>query len=264
VTALLSSRGTVDVPERLDALATVIELADGRLDAASLDEARGVLQRAASGCACPPTTPSSRWPARPAAASPRCSTPWRARTCRVRACAARRPRRRTPACGAAPTGPRACSSASACAAAPPRCSTRTRRSSTAWSVVDLPDFDSTERANRATADRLLQLVDLFVWVVDPQKYADGVLHEDYLRPLAGHADVTVFAFNQIDRIDRDQLAQCRSDLDRLLVQDGLGGARVVSTSARTGEGLPSCARCWRRLSRRGRRVRRRIAATSTG
>ncbi|MDN5804202.1 MAG: 50S ribosome-binding GTPase, partial [Microlunatus sp.] len=38
-------------------------------------------------------------------------------------------------------------------------------------LLDLPDHDSTEISHRLQADRLVQLVDVLVWVVDPQKYA---------------------------------------------------------------------------------------------
>ena len=104
-------------------------------------------------------------------------------------------------------------------------------------LVDLPDHDSRDLTHRAQVDRLLELVDLFVWVVDPQKYADAVLHEAYLRPLAAHAAVTVVAFNQVDRVDVAQAGECLADLRRLLAADGLAAARVVVTSARTGEGI---------------------------
>src|SRR5689334_16667947 len=46
-------------------------------------------------------------------------------------------------------------------------------------LLDLPDFDSVEEAHRLEVDRLLDLVDLMVWVLDPQKYADKVVHERY-------------------------------------------------------------------------------------
>ena len=67
-------------------------------------------------------------------------------------------------------------------------------------LLDLPDHDSTVAAHRAEVDRLLDLVDLFVWVLDPQKYADAALHERYLRPLAGHRDVMLVVLNQVDRL----------------------------------------------------------------
>ena len=67
-------------------------------------------------------------------------------------------------------------------------------------LLDLPDHDSTQAAHRQEVDRLVRVVDVFVWVVDPQKYADAALHHDYLRRFAGHADVTVVVLNQIDTI----------------------------------------------------------------
>src|SRR6266516_1738074 len=48
-------------------------------------------------------------------------------------------------------------------------------------LLDLPDFDSLAAAHRVEVDRLLTLVDLMVWVTDPQKYADQVIHDEYLR-----------------------------------------------------------------------------------
>jgi len=54
-------------------------------------------------------------------------------------------------------------------------------------LIDLPDYDSVERAHRARVDEVLPKVDAVCWVLDPQKYNDRVLHEDYLRPLAHHA-----------------------------------------------------------------------------
>ena len=53
-------------------------------------------------------------------------------------------------------------------------------------LLDLPDHDSTEIDHRMEVDRLVQLVDMLVWVVDPQKYADAAIHDRYLKPLAQH------------------------------------------------------------------------------
>ncbi len=105
-------------------------------------------------------------------------------------------------------------------------------------LLDLPDHDSTVAGHRLQVDRLVQMVDLFVWVVDPQKYADAALHEHYLRPLAAHAAGTVLALNQIDRITPAEANSCRDDLRRLLDSEGLAAARVLTVSALTGEGLP--------------------------
>src|SRR5688500_11156011 len=63
-------------------------------------------------------------------------------------------------------------------------------------LLDLPDFDSRELSHRAEAERILELVDVFVWVTDPQKYADARLHDDYLRAMSTHDAVTVIVLNQ--------------------------------------------------------------------
>jgi putative protein kinase ArgK-like GTPase of G3E family len=104
-------------------------------------------------------------------------------------------------------------------------------------LLDLPDFDSVEVSHRLEVERLLELVDLVVWVVDPQKYADAALHERYLRPLAGYEGAMVVVLNQADVLSPNALEACRADLRRLLGEDGLAGIRVLATSARTGEGL---------------------------
>ncbi len=104
-------------------------------------------------------------------------------------------------------------------------------------LLDLPDHDSTAQAHREIVDRLVELVDQFVWVVDPQKYADAALHDRYLRPLAAHADVMVIALNQIDRVAEAERPRMVADLRRLLDSEGLDSAPVVAVSAVTGDGI---------------------------
>ncbi|MDI9629684.1 MAG: 50S ribosome-binding GTPase [Acidobacteriota bacterium] len=106
-------------------------------------------------------------------------------------------------------------------------------------LVDLPDHDSTETAHRQEVDRLVKLVDMLIWVVDPQKYADAALHNNYLKPLAGHADVMLVVLNQADRLTGDQLRQTMRDLRKLLDSEGLGEAPLVAASALTGLGVES-------------------------
>ncbi|MFF3122545.1 GTPase [Streptomyces sp. NPDC057908] len=111
-------------------------------------------------------------------------------------------------------------------------------------LVDLPDHDSAAAGHRDQVDRVLALVDAVIWVVDPEKYADAALHERYLRPLAGHAEITFVVLNQIDRLPGDAADQVLDDLRRLLDEDGMAlgehgepGATVMSLSALTGEGV---------------------------
>src|SRR3954454_24066156 len=102
-------------------------------------------------------------------------------------------------------------------------------------LLDLPDFDSIEAAHRAEVDRLVRRVDLLVWVVDPQKYADAALHEGYLRPMAGHAAAMLVVLNQVDLL-AGQGEPAREDLRNVLGEHGLGDVPVLALSARTGEG----------------------------
>ncbi|MFF8604613.1 GTPase [Streptomyces sp. NPDC015346] len=111
-------------------------------------------------------------------------------------------------------------------------------------LIDLPDHDSAVTAHRDQVDRILALVDAVIWVVDPEKYADAALHERYLRPLAGHAEVTFVVLNQIDRLGAEAADLVLDDLRRLLDEDGVAlgehgepGATVLALSALTGEGV---------------------------
>jgi energy-coupling factor transporter ATP-binding protein EcfA2 len=99
-------------------------------------------------------------------------------------------------------------------------------------LLDLPDFDSVERGHRLEVDRLLGLVDLVVWVVDPQKYGDRVLHNAYLRQFRRHHDITVVVLNQADRLSPSDADIVLTDLRRLLELDGLGGVPTLATSAK--------------------------------
>jgi GTP-binding protein EngB required for normal cell division len=99
-------------------------------------------------------------------------------------------------------------------------------------LLDLPDFDSIERGHRLEVDRLLGLVDQIVWVVDPQKYGDRILHQAYLSQFRSHADVTIVVLNQADRLTAADTEVVLTDLKRLLEDDGLTGAPVLATSAK--------------------------------
>ncbi|MFF5141985.1 GTPase [Streptomyces sp. NPDC013157] len=111
-------------------------------------------------------------------------------------------------------------------------------------LIDLPDHDSAAVQHRAQVDRILKLVDAVIWVVDPEKYADAVLHERYLRPMAGHAEVMFIVLNQTDRLPGEATDLVLDDLRRLLDDDGIAlgeygdpGATVLALSALTGDGV---------------------------
>ncbi len=104
-------------------------------------------------------------------------------------------------------------------------------------LMDLPDHDSTEVSHHLEVDRLVELADLLVWVVDPQKYADAALHDRYLAPYATHAGVMLIVLNHIDTIAPDKRQGMVDDVKRLLALDGLASVKVIPISAREGIGV---------------------------
>jgi GTP-binding protein EngB required for normal cell division len=127
-------------------------------------------------------------------------------------------------------------------------------------LLDLPDVDSVAAGNRLTADRLVEQVDVLIWVLDPQKYADGALHDRYLKPLAGHAGVMLIVLNQIDRLSAAAREGCLTDLRALLTREGLGSVPVRAVSARTGEGLAELRADLAARSAAKREAERRLSA----
>lgn len=104
-------------------------------------------------------------------------------------------------------------------------------------VLDLPDHDSIRLDHKATVDRLVQRVDVLVWVLDPQKYAQGILHRGYLKDLRQHAEVQVVALNKTDELAASERDACITDLRRILASEGLGKVPIHAISATEGTGL---------------------------
>ncbi|MFD3684125.1 GTPase [Nocardiopsis sp. NPDC058631] len=104
-------------------------------------------------------------------------------------------------------------------------------------LLDLPDHDSVRSMHTAEADRLIGSVDLLVWVLDPQKYADAAVHHRYLAKMAGHGAVTVAVLNQVDKVQPDELEELLTDLRRLLESESGVHPRVITTSTVTDQGI---------------------------
>jgi GTP-binding protein EngB required for normal cell division len=104
-------------------------------------------------------------------------------------------------------------------------------------LLDLPDFDSTRVENREIVQRMVGMVDVLVWVMDPQKYADAAVHNDFLRPMATHGAVTLVVLNQTDKLGAPDAAAVLDSLEGILARDGLGTVRVLGASALTGDGV---------------------------
>lgn len=115
-------------------------------------------------------------------------------------------------------------------------------------LLDLPDFDSVATENRRVVDRLAGQVDVLIWVVDPQKYADQVIHRDYLRPLAHQRSVTLVVLNQVDLLAPGDLNRVVASLRQLLDADGLDQAPIFPVSALTGSGIGELRRAVRKIA----------------
>ncbi|MBM6589956.1 GTPase [Brevibacterium sp. RIT 803] len=105
-------------------------------------------------------------------------------------------------------------------------------------LLDLPDHDSTAVKHRVESDRLVGLVDVVFWVVDPQKYADFSLHSEYLAKLAENSANMVVVLNQVDKLSDEEQKAAADHLQKLLVEDGLTDTKVHLTSAVTRDGVP--------------------------
>jgi GTPase Era involved in 16S rRNA processing len=98
-------------------------------------------------------------------------------------------------------------------------------------LLDLPDHDSTEVSHHLEVDRLVKLADLLIWVLDPQKYADAAIHDRYFKPFASHAGVMLVVLNHVDTVPEGRRDAMLADVRRLLDNDGLGAVPVLAASA---------------------------------
>lgn len=104
-------------------------------------------------------------------------------------------------------------------------------------LLDLPDFDSVEPVHREITTRLAGQVDVLVWVSDPEKYADSIIHDHFIRPHAAHSAVTLAVLNKSDMLREGDCAAVADSFAGLLRDDGLKKVKVIPTSAKTGMGV---------------------------
>ncbi|MEM9612189.1 MAG: GTPase [Actinomycetota bacterium] len=97
-------------------------------------------------------------------------------------------------------------------------------------LLDVPDHDSVEIANRLEMERIAEHADLLLWVTDPEKYADLAMHA-YLARLSAHGAVMAMVLNKADTLRPDQMGHCRADLMLLLQDVGLYEPEVLTASA---------------------------------
>lgn len=130
-------------------------------------------------------------------------------------------------------------------------------------LLDLPDFDSTRAANREVVQRMVGLVDVLVWVLDPQKYADAAVHNDFLAPLSSHGAVTIVVLNQVDRLPDHEVRPVLESLTAILARDGLGKVQVLGASAVLGTGVDKVRAAIRQVAMQRKAMSQRLAADVT-
>ena len=86
-------------------------------------------------------------------------------------------------------------------------------------ILDLPDLDSIARGHREQVEQLLPRVDAVIWMSDPEKYRDAVLHDDFLRTWLPRLDRQLVVLNKADRLAATDVEPVRRDLERSLAED---------------------------------------------
>ena len=88
------------------------------------------------------------------------------------------------------------------------------RGSGAVAILDLPDLDSIAPEHRRRVDVALPRVDAVIWVTDPEKYHDAVLHDEMLARWLPRLGRQLVVVNKADRLSAADGERLRRDLER--------------------------------------------------
>lgn len=102
---------------------------------------------------------------------------------------------------------------------------------TRTAIIDLPDVDSIADWHRERVEGLIPKVDGVIWLFDPDKYRDPIVHDDFLSKLAEHRSQFIFALNKIDKLRPDDLQTVRQDLLETLAADGYDRPALFAMAA---------------------------------
>jgi energy-coupling factor transporter ATP-binding protein EcfA2 len=123
-------------------------------------------------------------------------------------------------------------------------------------ILDLPDLDSIEPEHRARVDELLPRVDAVVWVTDPEKYHDAVLHDEVLGRWLSRLGRQLVVVNKADRLGA-------ADAERIRAELGRDVARMSVPAHRGGDGATPDVVLASAASRDIERVRAWLATIAT-
>ncbi|MBP3223451.1 MAG: 50S ribosome-binding GTPase [Actinomycetaceae bacterium] len=104
-------------------------------------------------------------------------------------------------------------------------------------LLDLPDHDSIEKTHSATVNRVIPMADVLIWVLDPQKYADHLIHDSYLSQLRRRKEHMIVVLNKIDTVPEQALSKLLDDVRFKLTNDGLADVPVYAVSALQNNGV---------------------------
>jgi GTP-binding protein EngB required for normal cell division len=102
---------------------------------------------------------------------------------------------------------------------------------TRTAIIDLPDVDSIAEWHRERVEDLIPRVDGVIWLFDPDKYRDPIVHDEFLSKLAEHKSQFIFALNKIDKLRPDDLQTVRQDLFDTLAADGYARPALFALAA---------------------------------
>jgi hypothetical protein len=102
---------------------------------------------------------------------------------------------------------------------------------TKTAIIDLPDVDSIADWHRERVEDLIPRVDGVIWLFDPDKYRDPIVHDEFLARLAEHRSQFIFALNKIDKLRPDDLQTVRQDLLETLAADGYDRPALFAMAA---------------------------------
>ncbi|MEA2003134.1 MAG: GTPase [Actinomycetota bacterium] len=102
---------------------------------------------------------------------------------------------------------------------------------TKTAIIDLPDIDSIADWHRKRVEDLIPRVDGVIWLFDPDKYRDPIVHDEFLAELAEHRSQFIFALNKIDKLRSDDLQTVRQDLLDTLDADGYAQPALFALAA---------------------------------
>jgi hypothetical protein len=106
-------------------------------------------------------------------------------------------------------------------------------------VLDMTDVDSLVASHRRRVEELLPAIDVGVWIFDPLKYADPIVHQELIASNAHAADRLIFVLNQIDTVPPHERAMLRDHLIDLLIADGIPHPIVFEVAADPPSGPPT-------------------------